>query len=228
MEEVTRTIAAEYHWPDFGPLARTRLASAPKDTDRYVGPYQMTRFVAMMVSRQGDTLVLQQQGSPPEQFYPESDRVWFSTQSDRRIVFDVGPDGHVIDLALGGGGPGQKLKRLTDADMSARQAELAARVKAQVADARSEAVVRALIGELREGRPNYDHLGDRMAEVVRAQLPDIEGDIKSLGDLKTLAFKGVGPGGGDIWEATFANGKRVFRVLLDTQGRVDAMGIQLG
>ena len=48
------------------------------------------------------------------------------------------------------------------------------------------------------------------------------------GRLRRLKRKGVGPGGGDIYEATFANGKREFRVLLDPQGRIDAMGIQLG
>ena len=52
-------------------------------------------------------------------------------------------------------------------------------------------------------------------------------DFKSLGDLKSLAFKGVGPQGGDIYDATFANGQREFRVLVDAQGRIDAMGIQL-
>jgi CubicO group peptidase (beta-lactamase class C family) len=229
MEEVTRTVAAEYHWPAFGPETPTRMAGAPKDIDRYAGAYEITRFVAMIVARQGDALVVhEQQGPPPEQFLPESDRVWFSTQSARQLTFDFGPDGQVLDLSLGQSGQTQKLKRMPHGEVETRAAELAARVKAQVPDNRTEAAIRELIGSLRDGRPNYDHFGQRMGDATRARLPDLESDMKSLGDLKTIVFKGVGPGGGDIYEATFANGKRIFRILLDPQGRIDAMGIQLG
>jgi hypothetical protein len=229
MEEVARTVAAEYRWPDFGPRTPTRLVSPPKDIDRYVGAYEITRFVAMMVSRQGDALVLQQQqGAPPEQFLPGADGTWFSTQSGRQVTFDRGPDGQVIDLSFAEGPVPGKMKRLPDGAVETRAAELVARVKAQVPDNRTEGVIRELIDSVRDGRVNYDHFGERMAIAARAQFPDMLSDFKSLGDLKALAFKGVGPGGGDIYEATFANGKREFRVLLDPQGRIDAMGIQLG
>ncbi|MGZ3277692.1 MAG: M56 family metallopeptidase [Caulobacteraceae bacterium] len=200
-------------------------AGSSKDIDRYVGAYEITRFVSMIVTRQGDALVLQQQqGPPPEQFLPGSDGVWTSTQSGRQFRFDLGPDGRVIDLSFGDGPVPGKMRRLPDGEVEKRAAELAARIKAQVPDSRTEGVIRELIGSVRDGSINFDRsFGERMAIAARAQFPQMQGDFKSLGDLKTLAFKGVGPGGGDIYEAAFANGKREFRVLLDQQGRIDAM-----
>ena len=220
----------------YGPAASQRdvpssaAAGAPKDIDRYVGVYEITRFVAMIVSRQGDALVVQQQqqGPSPDKFVRGSDGVWTSAQSGRHFVFDLGPDGQVADLSFAEGPVPGKMKRMPDGEFEKRAVELAARVKAQVPDNRTEGVIRELIGGLRNGSVNYDHFGERMAINARATFPDMQSEYKSLGDLKTLAFKGVGSGGGDIYEATFTEGQREFRVLLDTQGRIDAMSIQPG
>ena len=183
----------------------------------------------MIVTRQGDSLLLQQQQGPaPEQFLPGSDGVWTGTQSGRKFKFDLGPDGRVIDLSFADGPVPGTMKRLPDGEVEKRGAELAARIKAQVPDARTEGVIRDLISSVRDGSVNVDRVfGERMAVYTRTAFPNLQSDFNSLGDLKSLAFKGVGPGGGDAYEATFANGKREFRVLLDAQGRIDAMGIQL-
>jgi hypothetical protein len=212
-----------------GAVPSAAPAGAPKDIDRYVGAYEITRFVAMIVSRQGDALVLQQQqGPPPEQFTRGADGVWTGAQSGRRFVFDVGPDGQALDLSFADGPVPGTMKRLPDGAVDKRAVELAARIKAQTPDNRTEGVIRELIGGLREGSVNYDRFGERMGINARATFPDMQSDFKSLGDLKSLAFKGVGPGGGDIYDATFANGIKQFRVLLDAQGRIDAMSIQQG
>ena len=71
-------------------------------------------------------------------------------------------------------------------------------------------------------------MGDRQRAITRDQLPDLQGDLRSLGDLQTLTFKSVGPGGGDVYEAKFANGNRTFRVVLDPKGRIDALVILTG
>lgn len=205
-------------------------AGAPKDIDRYVGVYEITRFVAMIVSRQGDALVVQQQqqGPSPEPFFRGGDGVWTGAQSGRQFVFDLGPDGQVMDLSFAGGPVPGKMKRLPDGEFEKRAVELAARVKAQVPDSWTEGVIRELIGSVRDGSVNYDRFGERMAIGARAQFQGMQSDFQSLGDLQSLAFKGVGPGGGDIYEATFANGKRELRILLDQPGRIDAMSIQPG
>lgn len=204
-------------------------AAASKDLDRYVGAYEITRFGSMLVTRQGDALVLQQQpGPPPEQYLRGSDGVWTGAQSGQRVRFDLGPDGRVIDLSFEGGPTPGTMKRRPDGEAEKRAAELAAKIKAQVPDSRTEGVIRELIRSVVDGSINYDRFfGEREAIAARAQASDMQSDFKSLGDLKSLAFKGVGIQGGDQYVATFANGQREIRVLLDQQGRVDAMGIQL-
>ena len=203
-------------------------ASAPGDLDRYVGAYEITRFVSMIVTRQGDALVLQQQQGPPaETFRRGADGVWTGTDTGRQFIIDVAPDGRVIDLSFSGGPAPGRMRRLPDGAVDARAVELASKVQAQAPDSRTEGVIRELIRGVRAGSVNFDErFGERMAIAARAGFEQMQSDIQPLGELKTLAFKGVGPGGGDIYLATFANGQRVFRVLLDPQGRIDAMSVQ--
>jgi hypothetical protein len=218
-----------------GPAARqggapsAAPASAPKDIDRYVGAYEITRYGSMIVTRQGDALVLAQQpGPPPEQYLRVSDGVWASTQSGQQVTFHKGPDGRVIDLSFSGGPTPGTMKRRPDGEAENRAVELAAKVKAQVPDPRTEGVIRELVRSVLDGSINFDRFfGERMAIAARAEFSDMQSDFKSLGDLKALAFKGVGPQGGDQYVATFANGSREIHVLVDTQGRIDAMGIEL-
>jgi Domain of unknown function (DUF3471) len=205
------------------------LASAPKDFNRYVGGYEVTRYAAMIVTRQGDGLLLtQQQGPPPELFLPDSGGVWTGTQSGRKFTFDLGPDGQVLALSFSQKPFPGTMKRLPNGEAETRAVELATKLKAQVPDGRTEGAIRELVRSVLDGNIDFDRLfGDREAMAARAQLSDMQGDFKSLGGLKTLTFNGVGGQGGDIYEAAFANGNREFRILLDKQGRIDAMGINL-
>jgi len=215
-----------------GDVPSAAPAGAPKDMDRYVGAYEFSRYGSMIVSRQGDALVLQMQpemqlGATPEQYLRGSDGGWTSTQSGQRVKFDLGPDGRVIDLSFESG-PFGTMKRRPDGEAEKRAAELEAKIKAQIPDPRTEGVIRELVATARDGSVNFDRqFGQRMAIPARAQASDMQADFNSLGDLKTLAFLAVGAQGGDQYLATFANGKREFRLLLDQQGRIDAMGIQL-
>jgi beta-lactamase regulating signal transducer with metallopeptidase domain len=204
-------------------------AAAPKDLDRYVGAYQITRYGSMIVTRQGDALLMAPTpGPPPEAYLRGSDGVWTGTQSGQHVTFHDGPDGKVVDLSFSGGPNPGTMRRLPDGEAEKRAAELAAKLKAQVPDPRTEGVIREMVRSVVDGSVNFDRLfGERSAVEYRAEFPDLQADLKSLGDLKTLAFKAVGPQGGDQYVVTFANGVREIRVILDQQGRIDTMGIQL-
>ena len=45
--------------------------------------------------------------------------------------------------------------------------------------------------------------------------------LKALGAVESIFFRGVGPGGYDIYGVKFANGSAEFRVLLGADGKVD-------
>jgi hypothetical protein len=62
--------------------------------------------------------------------------------------------------------------------------------------------------------------------VARPQAEHIEGLIGGLGTLQSITFKGVGPGGFDIYEVQFEHGSLDWRILLDAEGKVAAEGLR--
>ena len=48
----------------------------------------------------------------------------------------------------------------------------------------------------------------------------VEALVDGLGTLQSITFKGVGPGGSDIYEVKFEHGSLDWRILLDGEGKV--------
>jgi len=101
------------------------------------------------------------------------------------------------------------------------QADIDKRFKAQMASPGSEAAVRRLIEELRIGIPNYELMSPAEASETRRRLAQHEATIAKLGALQSLTFKGVGPAGPNIYQATFEKGSLEWRVWLNLDGSVD-------
>ena len=97
----------------------------------------------------------------------------------------------------------------------------AKRFKEQKPLAGSEGAVRELLAGLAAGKPNYERMTPRLADLTRQQLTGLQGFIGSFGPLEKLTFKRVGPEGGDIYDAKFE--KKLLRISLrlDDQGRID-------
>ncbi|HEY7393485.1 MAG TPA: serine hydrolase domain-containing protein [Gemmatimonadaceae bacterium] len=113
------------------------------------------------------------------------------------------------------------LSSLANAKRAEIQADIDRRVKAQVASPGSEAAVRRLIEELRSGKPNYDLMSSALARETRRQITEQQATIAKLGALQSLTFKGVGPAGPNIYQATFEKGALEWRVWLNLDGSVD-------
>jgi CubicO group peptidase (beta-lactamase class C family) len=113
------------------------------------------------------------------------------------------------------------LSLLASAKRAEIQADIDRRVKAQVASPGSEAAVRRVIGELRLGKPNYDLMGSALARLTRRQITQQQATISQLGALQSLTFKGVGPAGPNIYQATFEKGSLEWRIWLNLDGSVD-------
>jgi len=56
--------------------------------------------------------------------------------------------------------------------------------------------------------------------------PSSEDLIVSLGSFQSLAFKGVGPGGADIYQVKFDNGVVDWRIVLVADGKVASVGLR--
>ena len=84
----------------------------------------------------------------------------------------------------------------------------------------TERALRSLVAGLASGSPDYDKLSPQFAEIVRRDLPMTHGMFKSLGELKSVTFRGRGPRGDDAYNLVFANGAVIMSAALDSTGRM--------
>jgi DNA-binding CsgD family transcriptional regulator len=84
----------------------------------------------------------------------------------------------------------------------------------------TEAVLRSLVAGLASGSPDYSKLSPQFAEVVRGDLPRTHPMFSSMGELKSVTFRGHGPRGDDVYDLVFAKGQVRMSVALDAGGRM--------
>jgi len=70
-------------------------------------------------------------------------------------------------------------------------------------------------------KPNYDLMSSALARETRRQITQEQATIAELGALQSLTFKGVGPAGPNIYQATFEKGALEWRIWLNLDGSVD-------
>ena len=224
--EIQRTVAHEYGWPDFAPEERSVTKVDPKTLDAYVGAYRDSGMV-FTVTREGDQLSVQLTGQPKFPVFPQSERKFFLKVVDAQIAFDVDAEGRATQLTLHQNGTDHVAKRIDDAEAkrladeaSARAAEAAKRFKDQKPAEGSEAALRRTIEGLRSGQPEYSTMTPEFADVTRQQLPNLKAAVAQLGAVQSVTFKGVGPGGADIYEVKFENGLAELRIGMTTDGKI--------
>ena len=83
-----------------------------------------------------------------------------------------------------------------------------------------EAILRG-IEDLQRGAPNYDRMSASLAAKIRRQASELQAMFKAFGAVDSIFFRGVGPGGYDIYGVKFANGFAEFRLLLGADGKAD-------
>jgi CubicO group peptidase (beta-lactamase class C family) len=228
-EEIVRSIAYEYKWPDFQPSERSVTKADPKVLDGYLGAYALAPSAILTVTREGDRMYAQLTGQPKFEIFPKGDREFFLKEVDAQLTFDVDADGKATRVTLHQNGMDQAAPRLSEAESeraAESQAAAAKRFQDQKQDPRTEAVLRRLVDELRRGQPDYDQMTPAFAGVTRQQLPQIQPAIQQLGAIQSLTFKGVGEGGLDIYEAKFENGGLEVRIALGDDGKIQAVGLR--
>jgi CubicO group peptidase (beta-lactamase class C family) len=97
-QEIVRTIAAEYGWPDFRPIEHTIVMVDPESFDGFVGRYRIPPTVVCTITRVGDQFFMQATGTQKSRLYPMSAREFFVTEADVRITFAPEVDGKVPEL----------------------------------------------------------------------------------------------------------------------------------
>jgi hypothetical protein len=71
-------------------------------------------------------------------------------------------------------------------------------------------------------------MSPEFADLTRQQLPQLHNLVQSLGEMKSVDFIGLGPGGGDQYKATFADGALVLGILMAPDGKLAGAMIRPG
>jgi hypothetical protein len=207
---------------------RTEVQIDPKILDNYVGYYQFRQNMIFTITRQGDQLVTQLPGQPPVQVYPESAQKFFAKLVHAQISFVTDPQGRATELVLHQGGREQSAKRIDKAEADSAAEQLAKRIKDGTPQPGSEAALRATIEALQRGQPNYDTMSETLALAARQQQPAMQRSFARLGPLQSISFRGVGSQGWDVYEAKYANGISIWRIILAPDGKIEGLLTQDG
>lgn len=225
-EELLRTVAREYNWPDFQPVQRVLAKVDPAILDGYVGAYRLSPTTVQTITRNGNQLYAQLSGQERLEIFPQSDHEFFLKEVDALLTFETGADGKAMQVILHQNGADYAESRLTDSEakrIAENEPVVAKKFKDQTQDPRTETALRRLLDQIRRGAPDYDQVSPEIAAVMRKQLPELQSTIKQRGAMQSLAFKGVGRRGSDIYEVKFENGAMEWRVILETDGKIAYM-----
>jgi CubicO group peptidase (beta-lactamase class C family) len=224
--EITRTVAHEYGWPDFKPKEETAVSVNPNILSGYVGHYQLGTYTVMAVTREGERLFSQFTGQPKMQLFAASDKDWFLAEAEAHETFETDAQGNATELTIHQDGRTIATKRISDAEAVRVSDELAARVKNQTPQPGAESALRRDIDEWVHGAPNYDHMSTGLAAVVRQQLPQLQPLFVGFGAVQQISFQRINPDGSGVYNIRFAKGNTQWRILLSADGKVETEGFQ--
>jgi hypothetical protein len=204
------------------------VGGEPHPFDRYVGYYELAPFHAVTVARAGDRLTVQETGRLKIEVAAYGDQAFVSPDTGETITFTSDAEGRASALSLGE--PGRRARRAVRIeaaraqsieDAFARQVATAPdRFRDQLPADGSKAALLREIHDLAASAPGDARL-EQMAENVRRQVAPLHAMLAAFGDVESVFFRGVGPGGYDIYGAQFAKGFAEFRVRLAADGTIE-------
>jgi CubicO group peptidase (beta-lactamase class C family) len=223
MEEVMRSIAAAYAWPDFAPAMRSPVEVKPERLDRLIGVYEFNDGSIYIVRRNAGRLEGQEPGHAPLELFASSDHELFARVIDLVVGFE-GADG-TSTMRQRLGGTERRAVRATEAKARKVFAWLDSteqRFREQTADPASEATIRTLLAGITAGEPDFRGMSPALADSMGQQLPALQQWFVWLGDLKSLTFVRVDANGRDEYRGHFVQGPLRIIIQLNEDGRVES------
>jgi len=204
---------------------RAQVAFDPQNFDKFVGEYQLAPTAVFWITRDGTHYLSRLTGQTAVEVFPESQTKFFSSEVRAQISFDSDARGKVTDLVLHQGGLEQRAPRISQDAAKAVEAALMARIKANKPTPGIEAAIRHQIGAIaKTGVYDYAAMTPELAAVARSQETMAGQMFSRLGAFQSIAFKNVGPGGGDIYDVTFEHGHLTWSMgQLSADGKIRGM-----
>jgi len=223
MEEVMRSIAFAYEWPDFAPALHALADVQPERLARLVGAYQFDDGSIYIVRNQAGRLKGQALGQAPVDLFPSSNHELFARVVDLVVDFG-GTDDTVTTVRRRVGETERRGVRATEAQSRKLFAWLdftEQRFRKQTADPGSEAAIRTLLAGITTGEPDYRGMSPTLAESLGQQLPALRPWLAWLGELKGLRFERADANGRDEYRGDFDQGPLRIFIRLNEDGRVE-------
>lgn len=231
--DVMRSIANEYGWPDYHSAMRTEIKLPPDSLKQYVGAYQMAPNVYLTVTLNGDQLAGQLSNQDPIPLFAESDRKFFPKVVDAEVEFVKDAGGKVTSAVLHQNGHDTSMTKLNDAEAkritdesAASAAGAAQRFKDQKPAPGAEDAIRQSIADILAGQPKYDRMSPGLADVTRQQLPQLKTILGNLGAIQSVTFKDVDKNGADVYDIKFEHGSTEWQIILAPDGIINSLGFR--
>lgn len=224
MEEVMRSIAFEYGWPDFAPAVRTLSAVSRDRLARMTGVYQFADESIYLVRERAGRLEGREPGQPPRGLFASSDQELFARDIDLVLDFDDS-EGAATMLRQRLGDTERRARRTSESRSRKVFAWLDSteqRFRTQTADPGSEASIRALLAGIGSGQPNYRDMSPALAESIGQQLPALKQWFDWLGRLESLKFERADANGRDEYRGDFTQGSLRIFLRLNEDGRIES------
>jgi beta-lactamase regulating signal transducer with metallopeptidase domain len=212
------------------PVATAATASPGADPAlaRYAGFYQAGPRSVLTIAQDGDHLSAQLTGQSRFELARANDADYVSDSPPARVSFVLDGGQPASAVVLHHSHREQLAKRVDPSTAGEIESMFARRIAAvpdrfrdQAPAPGSRVALVRTIEELQQGAPDYARMSSHLADAVRPQLARLQGMLVALGRVQSVFFRGVGPGGYDIYGAQFANGSAEFRLSVAPDGTTD-------
>jgi hypothetical protein len=208
--------------------SRQNLKVDDRLLDSYVGWYQLSPYRVLSITRDGNRMQVQETGRSKFEVAAYGKDA-FSGDQDEFVMFLRDNTSEVSQVVLqepltgarqAPRVPVARAKAIEEA-FARRIADAPDRFRAQTPDPASKETILRGIEEVRDGHPNYKQMSAALAAKTSHQAKQIQSMLKTLGAVQSIFFRGVGPGGYDIYGLKFANGFAEVRLLLGAGGLIE-------
>lgn len=226
---MTKTAPDETAWRRYEQARpRTETRIPPSLLNDYAGHYKLDDNFIVTVELGDNSISLAITGQSAVILVPEAPDRFFSKQMPLQATFERDAKEAVNRLVIHQNGSQHVADRTSSSEAEAAARAFADRLSLQKAHPRSEAAIRRLVGSAQAGLIDTADMTPEMAEACQHQQITIRKDIVKAGALISLAFKGVGPDGHDVFDAIFENGQRQWRIHFDRHEKIDGLWLRPG
>lgn len=190
----------------------------------YLGVYELgDDGIYYFVSAKDERLFVRVMGQVDIEVFPESETQFFMKVLPVQVTFLRDADDKVNNLIHHQGGAETKAVRTDPAVAAKAEAEMERRKREKIPQPDSEETLLRVIEQHMRGEPDYEAMSPLLAALARAQKEIVTGELKAVGPLQSLTFRGVGQSGTDVYDAKFEHADMEWGLFVGRNGKINTL-----